>query len=274
MFTLCAFADEAYPQLDKQITALTENEITHLEIRGVDGQNISEITAEQAKEARRKLDASGIKVWAIGSPTGKIKIDEPFYTHLESFRHMLELADILGASHYRLFSFYGTSDRSEGIVIQLLSEFLKAAEGSSITLCHENEKGIFGDIADRCVRIHNQLPQIKAVFDPANFVQCNQDTAEAWEMLKPYVEYVHIKDSLSDGSIVPAGKGIGNLEMILSEFSAMGGGTLTIEPHLHVFDGLKDLENDSNESLVGKKYSYPSPRAAFDAACGALKTLI
>lgn len=48
----------------------------------------------------------------------------------------------------------------------------------------------------------------KAIFDFANFVQVGQDALEAYELLKPYISYVHIKDALfEDGSVVPAGMG-------------------------------------------------------------------
>ena len=41
---------------------------------------------------------------------------------------------------------------------------------------------------------------MKAIFDPANYVQCEVDTLKAWEMIKPYVKYLHIKDALADGA--------------------------------------------------------------------------
>ena len=48
---------------------------------------------------------------------------------------------------------------------------------------------------------------------------------------------------------------------------------MTLEPHLKVFDGLKELEEDGNTSVVGK-FAYPSADAAFDAACDALKDIL
>lgn len=104
--------------------------------------------------------------------------------------------------------------------MERLERFLEASAGSGVTLCHENEKGIYGDTAARCADIHQTLPAFKAVFDPANFIQCGQDTAEAWERLSPYVEYLHIKDALSDGTVVPAGKGIGRIPISWSGIRA------------------------------------------------------
>lgn len=271
-FTLAAFADEAGGKMTEQITAMKANSIEYLEIRGVDGKNIAELTLEEAKQVRRQLDDSGIAVWSLGSPYGKIGITEEFQPHLDSFRHGLELAEILGAKHIRMFSFYvpsGKATEYKDEVMNRLGQFCLAAKNSDIVLCHENEKGIYGDIASRCEEIHKAFPEIKAVFDPANFIQCGQDTKEAWERLSPYMEYMHMKDALSDGAVVPAGKGIGNIPYLLEQYR---GNILTVEPHLSVFEGFEKLESGKKTKI--EQYCYPSSRAAFDAAVAAVKELL
>ena len=67
-----AFADEASPVIDRQIEAMCRNNLDGLEIRNVDGINVSEITLQKAKEVRDKLDSHGLWVWSVGSPLGKI----------------------------------------------------------------------------------------------------------------------------------------------------------------------------------------------------------
>lgn len=217
------------------------------------------------------LEDSGLSVWSLGSPYGKIGINDDFSAHLDKFRHGLELASILGAKHIRMFSFYVPLNEKEVYkdkVMDRLGQFCDAAAGSDIILCHENEKGIYGDKAVYCAEIHKAFPQIKAVFDPANFIQCGQDTVEAWNLLSQYVEYMHIKDALTDGSVVPAGKGIGNIPFILQRYK---GEVLTIEPHLSVFDGFDRLEASEKSKM---NYQYASSRIAFDAAVNALKEFI
>lgn len=145
-FRLVAFADEAAPDLAGQIEAMQKNGVELLEIRGVDGQNIDGISATKAKVIRKMLGFSGLAVWSLGSPFGKIGINDDFAPHLDSFKHSLELADILGAKHICLFSFYGTSDIVP--VLERLNAFIEAAKGTDIVLCHENEKGIYGDTAE------------------------------------------------------------------------------------------------------------------------------
>ncbi len=177
----------------------------------------------------------------------------------------------------RLFSFFTPAENRGSYkdkVIERLGAFCEIAKGSGITLCHENEKGIYGDIPERCLEIHKALPEMKAIFDPANYVRYEVDTLKAWEMIKPYVKYLHIKDALADGNVVPAGKGIGNVKFILDDYIRNGGDSVTVEPHLTVFDGLKALEKEEDTSVVGEVYKYSSNTEAFTAAVSALRELI
>ena len=273
-----AFADEASANIDEQIKAMKENRLDGLEIRNVDGVNIAEISDRKAKEVRKKLDNACLRVWTVGSPIGKIDIEkDDFALHTEKFKRTLELADILGAENVRLFSFFTPSENRDSYkdkVIERLGTFCEIAKGSGITLCHENEKGIYGDTPERCLEIHKALPEMKAIFDPANYVQCGVDTLQAWELLKGYVKYLHIKDALADGSVVPAGKGIGNVKYILDDFKKLGGNSVTVEPHLTVFAGLKDLEKEDDKSVVGEVYKYAAAEEAFSSAVSALREIL
>ena len=275
-----AFADEASPMVDGQIEAMVRNGMQGLEIRNVDGENILDISLQKAREVRKKLDDRGLKVWALGSPIGKTGIEEDnFPKVLSSIMNAVELAHILGAENIRMFSFYIPAGqdpaRYQSQVIDRLSRMAEAAEGSGVTLCHENEKGIYGDNAARCEEILRKVGALQGVFDPANFVQCGQDTWEAWKLLGSKIKYMHIKDALfKDNSVVPAGKGDGQVDKILKAFLENGGECLTVEPHLTVFDALKTLEREGEKSRVGGAYAYPSSDAAFDAACQALRELL
>lgn len=273
-YQIAAFADEADAAISGQIEAMRAEHISLLEIRGVDGKSVADLTVPEAKALRARLADEGIAVWSVGSPYGKSEVTEAFGLRLDEFRHGLELAEALGASHIRLFSFYlprgQAPETFRDEVLDRLSRFCEAAKGSGIVLCHENEKGIYGDVAPRCAEIHRALPELKAIFDPANFIQSGQATLPAWELLAPYVEYMHIKDAMPDGSVVPAGCGEGHLPELLQRYQ---GTVLTLEPHLAVFEGLKALEQEGARSDV-PSYQYASNREAFAAAAAALRKLI
>ena len=275
-----AFADEAGSKISSQVSAMKRNGLDGVELRGTEYGNVSDLKPEQAREIKRTLDGEGLKVWSIGSPLGKIGINDSFGPELEKLKRTLETAEILDSKNIRMFSFYiPKNEPAEDFKNEVLDRLSKMAEitdslHSGIRLCHENEKGIYGENDARCLEILENVPEIYGIFDPANFVQSGVETLKAWELLKNKIRYLHIKDALPDGRVVPAGKGVGNLGKILSEFIYMGGRAVTVEPHLTVFSGLSSLEREGERSQVGEVYEYPDSDTAFDAACNALKELI
>jgi len=275
---LIAFADEASPRLDEQIAAVVRNGMDGIELRNVDGESVSDIPLDKARLVRRKLDDAGLVTWSIGSPIGKIDlVGGDFTGHLDKLRHTVDIARVLGAGNIRMFSFYlpvgEDPARYRDAVMERLNTMARACEGSGVTLCHENEKGIYGDVAARCLDIHESVPALAGIFDPANFIQCGQDTAEAWELLKSHIKYMHIKDALADGTVVPAGRGIGHVKRIVRDYLEAGGKVLTLEPHLRVFSGMEALER-RGEARPMDPYAYDSGDAAFDAAAAALRELL
>ena len=83
---------------------------------------------------------------------------------------------------------------------------------------------------------------------------------------------MHIKDALPDGTVVPAGEGVGRLPEILRDFASRGGNAVSVEPHLRVFEGFSSLEPGRKSRLP--QGTWPTSDAAFDAACEALKSLL
>lgn len=275
-----AFADEASPMIDNQIKAMLRNGLQGLEIRSVDGENVSGITIAKAKEVYQKINDAGLSVWSIGSPIGKIDIiKDSFSEHLDVLKRTIDIAREMKCGNIRMFSFYLPKDQEPGSfkneVMDRLHQMAEMTAGSGVQLCHENEKGIYGDNAVRCCEILSEVPEIAGVFDPANFVQCGQDTLEAWKLLKNHIKYLHIKDALfADGSVVPAGKGEGNVPAIVKTYMEMGGVCMTVEPHLKVFGGLKALEREGEETRMGSRYVFETNDEAFDAACAALRVIL
>ena len=263
---LSGFADEIDPSLDEQIRVLKKLGMNHIEMRGVNGKGLVEYTLEEAKEIKKRLDAEGFALSSVGSPIGKIKITDDFEPHMELYKHTVDLAHLMEAKYIRMFSFFmpeGCEDYSpyKDEVMARLGKFVDYAKANDIILLHENEKDIYGDVASRCLEIQKNFycDHFKAVFDFANFVQCKQDTLEAYEMMKPYVEYIHIKDARwADASVVPPGTGDGHVAEILAKFKAAGyQGYLSLEPHLADFAGFAALEmNASQKKKLGGEEAF------------------
>ena len=282
-FYLSAFADEAGGGIKDQINALNAHGMTHIEPRGLDEGNISLYTEEQAKNLKKILDENDIKISAIGSHYGKIKITDDFTEHFENFKNCVKVAKILGTERIRMFSFYFSENENfedyKDEVFKRIELMCDYALENGIYCCHENEKGIYGDNEERCFEILSHFKgKLKGVFDPANFIQCGVKILPAFELLKDYIDYLHIKDCVySDGSIRPAGLGDGEIVELLKRFNEVKRDDtfLTLEPHLKVFDGLKDLEEEGGTAdKLKDDFTYETNREAFDVAANALKSCI
>jgi len=276
---LSGFADEIDRDLKVQVRELRKLGIGFIEIRGVYGKPITEYSLDEAREFKKILDDNGIKVSSLGSPIGKIGINDDFGPHLDKFRHALELADLLETRYIRMFSFYipanESPDKYRDEVLERWNRFAEAAKNTGITLAHENEKGIYGDTAERCLDIIKSInvDYVRAVFDPANFIQCHEETyPKAYNLLKPYICYMHIKDAFYEsGKVVPAGYGDGRLPEILKDLNKTTDGEmiLSLEPHLGSFDGLVNLEKDLD--LKNMEESGPGK---FEIAVKALRNIL
>lgn len=268
MIKICAFADEAARSLEEQIEALKRNKVKYLELRAVNGTGVSSITVEDATEYSRILKENGIEVYSIGSPIGKVDVSVDFDKYLEDITHIFRLAKIFGTDKIRMFSFYnayGERDR----VIDYLRRMVAKAKEYGLELYHENEKGIYGDVAERVIDILDNVPGLKSVYDPANFLQVGEEADKTLDLLHSRTDYFHIKDvEVATGHLLPAGEGDGKIEELIRRIE--GDTVLTVEPHLAVFDGYASLD----KTEMKHKHIFESKGAAFDAAVGALRYLL
>jgi sugar phosphate isomerase/epimerase len=252
-FILSAFADEIADDLTTQMDVLEQHGIKYIEMRGVNGKSLVLHSLDEVRNLKKELDKRGFNISAVGSPIGKINITDDFEPHLELFKHTIKIALILETKYIRMFSFFipkGENPQNyRDEVMRRWREFIKAAEGSGLILLHENEKDIYGDTPERCLDLIKTLncSYMKAIFDPANFVQCDVKTyPDAYEILKDHIAYIHIKDALyKDHSVMPSGYGNGKIKEILMSLQNSGyEGFLSLEPHLGTFSGLAALEHD------------------------------
>lgn len=250
---ISGFSDEISESIDIQFEVLSRLGIRYFEARGIDGKNISLLTDEEVQNLKAKMDQYDIQVSSIGSPVGKIKLEESFEEHFAMFQNVVKIAKTLGSKYIRMFSFYhegGTEWTKEerALVLERLQMLIAYAKEQDVILLHENEKDIYGDTVERVLDLMQELScdHFKVVFDPANFVQCQQDTKYAYKVLKDYIAYMHIKDArLEDDKVVPAGEGDGNIPYIVEQLLNNGyDGFFSMEPHLGTFAGLADLELD------------------------------
>ena len=241
MWTLTGFADEISPELDEQLETLAQESISYMELRSVWNTNVLDLSDAELDRVKSATAERGIRISSIGSPIGKVPVTDPFGQHLERFRRALRAVHVMEAPYVRVFSFFIPEGQEPGHyreeVIGRLGTLAGEAEESGITLLHENEKEIYGDVPSRCLDILAGVdsPALRAAWDAANFVQCGVNPyKEGYTSLRPYIEYVHVKDALSGSdTVVPAGEGDGQLPETISALRASSfEGFFSLEPHL------------------------------------------
>jgi sugar phosphate isomerase/epimerase len=244
MFTLSAFADEISPDPQQQVDVLKQCGVRHIELRSVNKTNVLDLTDLQINELKTLFEKEGVRLSAIGSPIGKIKIDEPFEPHLKRFQRALELCKVFSTPNIRIFSYYlpenDVWDNWRRDVLDRMWDKLRLAEKAGVRLLHENEHRIYGDDPQR-VRdlMETVLEQIEAryfgaVYDPANYVFCGYDPWEGWQLTKQWTVHFHVKDWVhGETHGRPAGEGHGRIPEVMKEAVAMKyDGFATLEPHL------------------------------------------
>ena len=270
MIKLAAFADEASSSLDGQIAALSRNDIKYIELRGIDGKNIADVTCEEAQIHSKKLSDAGIAVWSIGSPIGKIKITDDLDAHMQKLLHICKLAKIFKTDKIRIFSFFEAYDKKE-LVFETLSEMVELAAREGISLYHENEKEIYGDTLARVLELMENVKGLKFVYDPVNYIAAGENVALALRTLYDKTDYFHIKDIIAETQEhVPAGHGDAMIPELIDMIKKDKEVILTVEPHLAIFEGYSQF--DSSE--MKNKFHFNNNDESFDAACCALSKII
>lgn len=274
-FILSAFADEAGQTMEEQIAALERNNIRFIEIRNVNGINICDTPPETVREYKNRLDEAAIGVISVGSRIGKVRMNDNWDEHMAVFLNTLTAADILGAKKMRMFSVFTDAqpENCRDVIFDRLEQMINLAADAGITLCHENEKDIYGDIGNRVLELVERYKgRMSFIFDPANFVQCGCDPMATYLSLRDSIDYFHIKDCYKEtGIVAAAGEGDCDIEKMLADFAEDHDDTmLTVEPHLAQFVGLKDRVSIHQ----GGPARFASNNEAFDYAVNALKRIL
>ena len=242
MIRISAFADEISADPREQLDCLADNGIRFVEFRSILGTNVLDLDDSQHDAFRLLLNEHGFGLSAIGSPIGKIAITDPFEPHLVRFDRALQLAEFYGTPNIRVFSYYLPKDEEPAQfrdeVLRRMAIKTEIAEKRGLRLVLENERGIYGDNAERVNEIVSAInsPALGIAFDPANFLEVGQPIEEAWDQLRARVVHFHVKDfDLQTRTMVPTGQGDGQIPRLIEDAVGSGyEGFCTLEPHLIV----------------------------------------
>ncbi|MBL7188216.1 MAG: sugar phosphate isomerase/epimerase [Phycisphaerae bacterium] len=246
MAKLSAFADEVTEDFLAQVEFLAGERVGYIEPRFINEKNIMDLTKGELDEARTMIRDHGLKVSAIGSPIGKVRLDGPFEPHLDKFKHAVDLALFFETPFIRMFSYYAPEGKNiddyREQVTERMAAKVEVLADADVTMVHENEANIYGHSAQNCVDLVKAVdsPKLRLVYDPANFVwgeKMTNNVEACWPVMKPYVVHIHIKDwklGAADVGSMP-GAGDGQIKELLTELAAINyDGCLTMEPHLQL----------------------------------------
>jgi sugar phosphate isomerase/epimerase len=274
---LTGFADEAAKDLVTQIKATKEVGWTQISARGVNGANIHELPQEDFEKVADQLDEAGITIPEFGSLIGNWgkKIDSDFDVTLAEVDRAIPRMLRLGTRLIRVMSYaqepWG-NDQNENERFRRLREIYSRFADAGLQAIHENCMNWGGFSPDHTLRLVEEVPGLKLVFDTANPIFQKdrskeepfpwQDPLEFYEKVKEHVVHVHIKDCINppEGETEPAkytlpGEGQAKVREILTALKNDDyNGGLAIEPHVatvfHAVDGAEPDWKQCYDSYV------------------------
>lgn len=280
---ISGFIDEIDIGFEKEVEVIKKLGMKYIELRSVNGTNISDLSIEKVNDIKKYLKNKNIKISCIASPIGKINIDEidfenKFEEHFKKFKHTLNIAQILEVKYVRVFSFFlkkSEKEKYQSLVLEKIKKLKEEVSDLEIILLHENEKGIYGDDIESSLKLIEEIgsEKFRLIFDPANFVQVGISPLKAYEKLKKFVEYVHLKDAnFSSQENVLIGTGDGEILELLKELKKEKyEGFLSLEPHLINFSVLQSLEQ---EDVNERKVQFKDGEEAFKKSLETLLEMI
>ncbi|WP_349885154.1 sugar phosphate isomerase/epimerase family protein [Microbacterium sp. WHRI 7836] len=238
---LSGFGDEIDPDPAVQIAVLQALGARHIEVRSAWGVNVVDLDESQLAQLAAVVRERGMAVSAVASPVGKVDVSLPVEHEVGRLQRAIRAAEVLEAPYIRIFSFFRaehlSADDIRDEVLVRMAALARTAEAAGVTLVHENEKDIYGDIPSRVLDVIESVgsDRLRVAWDNANFVQVGvRPFTDGYAKLRPHLEYLQLKDALAaTGEVVPVGDGDGELRETLTALRDDGyAGFASLEPHL------------------------------------------
>jgi len=259
---LSGFGDEIDADPAVQVAVLQALGASAIEVRSAWGVNVVDLDDDQLAGLHRVFEERGQTVSAIASPIGKVSVDEPVEHEVTRLGRAIAAAHALGTTNIRIFSFYFAGRTPESVrddVLVRMRALADLAAREGVTLLHENEKDIYGDVPSRVLDVVDSVgsSSLRLAWDNANYVQCGvRPFTDGWEQLAPYVDYLQVKDAVAaDSSVVPAGQGDGELLLTLTALRDAGySGYASLEPHLTDVNALGGFSGPAAFGRAGRAF--------------------
>ncbi len=243
---LSGIADEAAPELARQLEAHKKLGWQSIELRMIEGTNLTDLSDLDFGKVCDQLAAAGISVSCFAAQLANWArpIDSPFDVDVAELTRAIPRMQKLGTPFIRCMSYpNATPELSDAdwrrATVQRMRELAQMAADGGVTLVHENCNGWGGQGPQQTLDLLSDVgsEHLKLVFDTGNPIPYKQDAWEYYQGVRDHVVYVHIKDYIvgDDGKekAVFPGEGKGYVREIISDLLARGyDGGFSIEPHI------------------------------------------
>ena len=234
MVKISCFGDEIASDIDTQIEVMVAQRVRYLELRSADGVPVLTLDDDHARTIKDKLAANGIRVSAIASPIGKVKVTDPFEPHLEAFGRAIDLARFFETPNIRVFSYYapegGRPVAYRDEIMRRMRAKADLAEKAGVVLALENHPG-FGVSREVIAAILEEIPSpfFGWNFDMENAYRVPGQTAFDFlndRRIMTRLVHVHAKNFAEspDGwqSDVALDEGVNDVRAMLAKIKAAG----------------------------------------------------
>jgi L-ribulose-5-phosphate 3-epimerase len=253
---LGVLTDEVSPDFEKALNWAAEQGLQHVEIRVVNGMNVSVLADDQIVGIRKMVEERGLYVSAIASPLFKCALDpkrlvesgdtfgqkeESVEEHFKKLDRVIEIAKLLGTTRIRIFSFWRElePERYRDEIVHHLKRAGDIAASEGVVLLLENEPSCNGGFAEEVGALVSAInsPAVRGLWDPGNEAYGAREAfPSGYESMKNALAHVHLKDAYirQDGTpkCVPLGSGNVGITAQIKALEADGyEGLYTIETH-------------------------------------------
>jgi sugar phosphate isomerase/epimerase len=239
-------SDEAGQPIAVQIKAHRELGWEHLELRLVDGVNLTQISDAEFDAVYAAVTEADMKVSCFGSAIANWArpITCPEEIDINDLKQAIPRMQRFNTPFIRVMSYPNDEEQpvDDGTwrreAIRRMKELARIAEDNGIILAHENCSGWGGLSAENSNILLGEVdsPALKVVFDTGNPVTYGQDAWDYYQTVKEDIVYIHIKDARKIAGVdhyCMCGDGDGYVKEIVGDLLKNGyDGGLSIEPHL------------------------------------------
>lgn len=256
------FADEAGRSIDEQIAATKRLGWENIESRNIDGINIHDLSDAAFDKVCEKLEEASIHVNCFGSTVANWsrhpRSEEDYRKSLAELKRAVPRMQRLGTKMIRGMSFAIPRDEEpdspelEEMIFRKMNVLVKICADAGIDYMHENCRNYGGLSHEHTLKLVENVPGIRLVFDTGNPPMTDnrvgeppygkQSSLEFFRNVREFVGYIHIKDTLfvketdsvfPEAEFVYPGEGDGEVAEVLEELLKSGyDGGISIEPHM------------------------------------------